>query len=246
MKAMILAAGLGTRLKPFTDNNPKALLPVGGKPMLQRVAEKLIHAGVTDIVVNVHHHPEKMKEFISSLHYPGVSFHISDETRLLLDTGGGLKNAEGFLKGNRPFFLYNSDVLCDIDLNAMLDFHLKNKALATLAVTNRESSRYFLWDGQQLEGWENAKTGEKILLSQKTGKTLKRKAFSGIHVINPHIFELMEGKKRFSINEVYLKLAKTHRINCFEHEETMWADLGTPEKLARAETLIRTHPKRFH
>jgi len=246
MKAMILAAGLGTRLKPFTDENPKALLPVGGKPMLQRVAEKLIHAGVTYIVVNIHHHPEKMKKFISGLRYPGVTFYISDETQQLLDTGGGVKKAEKFLKGEQPFFVYNSDVLCDIDLKALSDFHLKSKALATLAVTSRESSRYFLWDDNRLSGWENTKTGEKILLSSTGEKPLKRMAFSGIHVLSPSIFEPMEGKKRFSINQVYLRLAQTHLINCFEHDEKFWADLGTPEKLARAETLIRTQPKRFH
>ncbi len=164
MKAMIFAAGLGTRLAPFTSHAPKALVPLGGKPMLQRVAEKLIDAGATTIVVNVHHYADQVADFLKGLNRPGVKFIISDESNLLLDTGGGLKKAAHLLGGVGPVILHNADVLSDIKLGAMMRQHLSSGAIATLAVSRRTSTRYFLWDGSgRLNGWENRTTGERIL-----------------------------------------------------------------------------------
>ncbi len=275
MKAMILAAGLGTRLKPYTDTRPKALMQVGGKTMLQRVSEKLISSGVTDIVINIHHHEQQMRSFIDSMKYPGVRFHISDETALLLDTGGGIKKAWSLLRGDHPFIVYNIDILCDIDLNKMLEAHKRLGALATLAVSDRTATRYFLWKNSLLCGWENASTGETIMCNtpishdepqaqdgiKGSGKhtdenshsqsashqspqnilqglhiqtDIERKAFSGIHVIEPAIIELMKETGVFSIKDVYLRLASTHPIAYFQHDHHTWIDIGTPERLHHA------------
>jgi N-acetyl-alpha-D-muramate 1-phosphate uridylyltransferase len=246
MKAMIFAAGLGTRLEPFTRHAPKALIPVGGKPMLQRVAEKLAGAGVTTIVINVHHHPEKIREFIGGLNMPGIRFIISDETGLLLDTGGGLKKASSLLAGSEAVFLYNADVLCDIDLRQMLHHHLSKRAMATLAVSDRSSSRYFLWDENgQLGGWRNDGTGESILCEGRPDHSLQALAFSGVHIINPELTGLIREAGVFSINDVYLRLAAIHPVIYFRHDERYWADIGTPEKLQRAREMFEKNPERF-
>ncbi len=275
---MILAAGLGTRLRPYTNTTPKALLTVGEKTMLQIVSEKLIDAGVSDIVVNVHHHAEQMKSAIHNLQHPGIRFHISDETDLLLDTGGGIKKARHLLDGNQAFLVYNIDILCDIDLKMMLTTHTNSGALATLAVSNREASRYFLWKQGLLYGWQHTETGETILCHKKGvveenmhsrhqkdntksrpgspsdehpatindeeqpetiqyqhyEATFVKKAFSGIHILEPAIFDLIDETGVFSIKDVYLRLAGNHPITCFEHDHKTWIDIGTPEKLARA------------
>ena len=242
MKAMILAAGLGTRLRPYTNTTPKALIKVGAKTMLQRVAEKLIDAGASDIVVNIHHHAAQMKSFINKLKYPGVRFHISDETDLLLDTGGAIKKARHLLDGNQAFFVYNIDILCDIDLKMMLKVHTNSGPLATLAVSGRDASRYFLWKEGLLCGWQQVDTGETVLC-HKNGLIsggMEKKAFSGIHILEPAIFNLMDEIGVFSIKDVYLRLASNHPIACFEHDHHAWIDIGTPEKLAHARKYFDT------
>jgi N-acetyl-alpha-D-muramate 1-phosphate uridylyltransferase len=255
MKAMILAAGLGTRLRPVTDTTPKALVRVGGKPMLQIVAERLIAAGVTEIIVNVHHHAGQMYSYIDSLTYPGITFHISDERDRLLDTGGGLLHARSWLDGSQDFFLYNIDILSAINLSRLYQAHADHLPLATLAVSDRPTSRYLLWDGDELAGWENTETGAQIFCRPgpdlptkrnahaSISKThpFRRKAFTGIAVISPAIFDLMEERGAFSIKDVYLRLAKEWPIRCFEHECQSWFDIGTPEKLAHA----RRHFRQF-
>lgn len=203
--------------------------------MLQIVAEKLIQAGVSEIVVNVHHHADQIKAFIGSMRYPGVRFHISDETSLLLDTGGGIKQARSWLDGREPFFVYNIDILSAIDLSELYRAHLAGKALATLAVSDRPTTRFFLWDGDELAGWEHAGTGERIVCREKQSH---RKAFTGIAVISPAIFDLMPGERVFSIKDVYLRLAGHRPIRCYCHEHTSWHDIGTPEKLARARRYV--------
>lgn len=244
MKAMIFAAGLGTRLKPLTDQLPKALIPVSGKPMLQWVIEKLIKAGVDICVINVHHHASQIKSFISKLSYPGVQFHISDESQQLMDTGGGLVKAASLLEGG-PFFVYNADVLCDIDLKAMLEMHRKHRPLATLAVSERPSTRQFLWHEGLLAGWENSSTGETVRCSGFDDKDLKKLAFSGIHVVEPLFFSLVGDEGPFPVTEAYLKLASSYAIRCFEHDSRYWADAGTPEKLEKAEALLASYPGKF-
>jgi len=234
-KAMIFAAGLGTRLQPHTNDKPKALVEVNGKPMLLHVAEKLMTAGVKHIVVNVHHHADQLRKFIETCHFPSVRFQISDETDKLLDTGGGLKKAASMLDGDQPFLVYNVDVLCDIDLKALCDHHHKQQALATLAVSNRQASRYFLWDHQRLAGWENARYNERIWVKSTPPAKFLKRAFSGIQVMSPAIFPKMTETGSFPIRDVSLRLAATHHITCFEHKPEGWLDVGTPEKLAKAQ-----------
>jgi len=261
MKAMLFAAGLGTRLRPYTASLPKALIELGGRTILQIIAERLIQAGVTDIVVNVHHFAGMMKESIDRLHYPGVRFFVSDETGQLLDTGGGLRQAQRWLDGEQPFFLHNADVLSGIDLKRLHEKHQAANALVTLAVSSRPSTRYFLWDGDELAGWENTVTGETVLCrkaqshptkrqpgnKREKGKkditetpmgALQRRAYSGIAVISPEIFGLMTETGVFSIRDVYLRLAERWPVRCFEHEHDTWFDIGTPGKLERARRFI--------
>ncbi len=238
MKAMIFAAGVGSRLKPLTDKTPKALIPVKGKPMLLWVAEKPMHAGVNEIVVNVHHHADMMVAFVEKLNYPGVRFFISDERTELLDTGGGLVNAKQYLFGDQPFIVHNVDVFSDVNLTDMLAFHRKEQALATLAVSKRTTSRYFLWYENRLAGWKNVKTGESLINPGYEDKPLQELAFSGIHIIDPRFFSLVDRSGPFSITKTYLELAQAQRIIAYRHDPARWADIGTPEKLKRAEEML--------
>lgn len=244
MKALILAAGLGTRLRPFTDTMPKALARVGGKTVLEIIAEKLIAAGVTDIVVNVHHLAPLMKNFIAGLHYPGVGFHISDETDCLLDTGGGILKARPLLEGDEPFWVYNADILADINLKGMHATHLLSGALATLAVSRRNATRVFLWENDLLAGWENLISGEKILCQPgRQPHDMEQKAFSGIHLLSPDIFSLLTETGAFSIKDVYLRLAADLPVGCYTHEPEVWMETGTPESLERARRAYGGHDK---
>lgn len=237
---MILAAGLGTRLRPLTDTTPKALMEVDGRPILQIVAERLIGAGVTDIVVNVHHHASLMRQAIRAMARRGVRFHISDESDGLLDTGGGLLHARALLDGDAPFFVYNIDILSGIRLDELYAAHLRSDALATLAVSDRPTNRFFLWDGELLAGWENTDTRELVLCRPAADHPkgnphpFRRKAFSGIAVINPQIFELIEERGAFSIKDMYLRLACQWPVRCYAHDHRSWFDIGTPEKLEHA------------
>ncbi|HSV76860.1 MAG TPA: sugar phosphate nucleotidyltransferase [Bacteroidales bacterium] len=245
MKAMIFAAGLGTRMHPVSEHTPKALVAPAGKPMLQLVAEKLIKAGATHIIVNTHHHSEKVRNFVNRLHYPGVNFSISDESDLLLDTGGGLLKAKELLDGNDPIILHNVDILSDVDLAAMLQFHQKNEPLVTLAVSNRAAGRVFLWDGLQLAGWENTKTGQKILCKTSKETILRPIAFSGIHIVSPKIFSLITETGVFSLTPLYLRLGQNQKIIAFEHNPEKWIDIGTPEKMQAARLLLEQFPGVF-
>jgi MurNAc alpha-1-phosphate uridylyltransferase len=245
MKAMILAAGLGTRLKPFTDRRPKALAVVNGKTLLQRNIEYLAGFGIKEVIVNVHHFANQVKKFISKNNGFGSSITISDESDIILETGGGLKKAEWFFADSQlPFVVINVDVLTDMDLGEMIDHHEKLQPLATLAVTSRKTSRYFLFDEiPNLCGWKNEKTGEQKII-REAGIYLE-KAFSGIHVISPKIFQLINAstlrsgaKDKFSMVEVYLELAKTRAITAFDHSNTKFVDVGKPESLAKAEGLF--------
>ena len=244
IKAMIFAAGIGSRLRPLTNHLPKALVLLGGKSLLQHTIEKLIKASVSEIVINIHHFPDIMRQAIEKLDYPEVKFHISDETTELLDTGGGLLKAADLLRGDAPFIAHNVDVISDIDLRQMYNYHLQSKALATLATSNRKTARYFLWDDRQLCGWQNLETGQKISCfnPQATPTPL---AFSGIHIVSPEIFDLIEENGKFSINQVYLRLASTQKIIAYNHNPNYWMDVGTIEKLERANTILHNNPGKF-
>ena len=233
MKAMIFAAGLGTRLQPLTDHIPKALVEVNGKSLLERVIERLKSTGVDHFVINVHHLSSQVIDFIERKDYFKTCIDISDESGQLLDTGGGLKKAACFLQGNEPFIVHNVDVLSDIDLNNMFEFHQKSGALATLAVRDRDSSRKLLFDGSgDLTGWKNDNTHETIQI--RPSHPSIELAFSGIHIISPGIFDLMKEEGVFSIIDVYLRLARSHQIKAFRHDDSMWLDVGSPEKLKKA------------
>jgi N-acetyl-alpha-D-muramate 1-phosphate uridylyltransferase len=246
MKAMILAAGLGTRLKPFTDSHPKALAAVNGKSLLQRNIEYLAGFGIKDVIVNVHHFADQVKKYIKKNNGFGSNIIISDESDAILETGGGLKKAEWFFTdSNIPFVVLNVDVLTDMDIAEMIDEHNKLQPLATLAVTSRKTSRYFLFDEMlHLCGWKNEKTMEQKI--SRESSIYIEKAFSGIHVISPEIFPLMKKTalpagpgNKFSMVDVYLELSITHPVTAFDHSNSKFVDVGTTGSIAKAEELFQ-------
>jgi NDP-sugar pyrophosphorylase family protein len=239
MKAMILAAGFGTRLKPFTDAHPKALATVNDKTILQRNIEYLSSFGIKKIVINVHHFANQITEFIRKNNGFGSEISFSDETDEVLETGGGIKKASSFFKEeDEPFVVMNVDILTDMNLEKMIVQHKKEKPLATLAVTSRKTSRYFLFDElDHLVGWENVKTGEQKM-SRQTNKYWQ-KAFSGIHIISPEIFDLIKMQGKFSMVDVYLELAKTNDITAFDHNNSKFIDVGKPESILKAEGIFK-------
>ena len=237
MKAMILAAGLGTRLKPFTDAHPKALATINGKSLLQRNIEYLASFGITDVVVNVHHFPDQITDTIKNNNGFGSNVIISDEKDEVLETGGGLVNARNFLDDSGAFVLMNVDVLTDLDMGKMAEQHVASKSLATLAVSNRKTNRYFLFDElETLCGWKNNKTGEQKI--RRESEKYIPKAFSGIHIISPSIFPLIKRKGKFSMVDVYLDLCKTQTITGFDHSMSKFIDVGKPESIAIAEEIF--------
>jgi NDP-sugar pyrophosphorylase family protein len=238
MKAMILAAGLGTRLKPFTDKHPKALAIVNGKTILQRNIEYLAQFEIKDVIVNVHHFAGQITDLIEKNKGFGSQITFSDETNEVLETGGGIKKASWFFGDGEPFVVMNVDVLTDLDLSKMIGFHTKQNPLATLAVTSRATSRYFLFDElNHLSGWINKTTGEKKISRQ--ANNYYEKAFSGIHIISPRIFGLIESTGRFSIVDEYLKLSKSHTITAFDHSDTKFIDVGKPESVLKAAEMFK-------
>ena len=237
MQAMIFAAGLGTRFKPWTDKHPKALALVNGKSLLQRNIEYLQQYGITDVVVNVHHFAEQLIDTIKDNKGWGSRITISDERDEVLETGGGLKKASPFLSSEN-IIIINADILTDMDLNAMSDYHHREQPLATLAVTNRNTSRYFLFDkNNTMCGWRNIKTGEEKI-SRKTDK-YDPKAFSGIHIISNKLLPLLTQEGKFGIVDVYLELSKTHIIKSFDHSGSRFVDVGKQESVEIAERLFK-------
>lgn len=241
MKAMIFAAGLGTRLRPITNSRPKALVEIDGKPLLQIAIEKLKRFGYDEVIVNIHHFGEQIIDFLKANHNFDIHIEISDERDLLLDTGGGLKKAAWFFDDGQPFLVHNVDILSGIDFNMLRDAHLKSGALATLAVQNRPTSRSLLLNPENcLAGWRNNLTGE-LKLSCESAEGLTPTAFSGIHMVSPGIFPLIEEKGVFSIIDVYLRLARKYNISTFNHDQSFWMDLGRIEHLQDIEEKIKSH-----
>lgn len=238
MKAMILAAGLGTRLRPLTNDRPKALVEVGGKTLLEITLARLREFGVQEVIINVHHFADMVVDYLKANGNFGMRIEISREEELL-DTGGGLKKAGWFFLedspgGDGPFVLHNVDVISTIDLNRMVAFHREHWALATLAVQERETSRYLLFDEQgRLCGRRAAGDAEPEAGRRSAGA--RALAFSGVHVISPRIFSLMTEIGAFSIIATYLRLAALgEKIEAFRADEYYWRDLGRPENLAHA------------
>jgi len=245
MKAMIFAAGLGTRFKPWTDKHPKALALVNGKSLLQRNIEYLQQYGITDVVVNVHHFAHQIIEAVKKNKGWGSNIIISDESNEVLETGGGLVKARPLLESNEPFITLNVDILTDLDLSDLITFHKNKKALISFGITSRKTSRYLLFDeDNRLCGWRNTKTGEEKgphLTSPGRGgtKPLKEMAYSCVVVFQPEVFDLIKQQGKFSLTETYLDLAKDHLILGYNHSGDKLIDVGKPESVAVAEKLFK-------
>jgi NDP-sugar pyrophosphorylase family protein len=233
---MLFAAGLGTRLKPFTDSHPKALAPVNGKPLLQRNIEYMKSYGIEDFIINTHHFAEQIVEFLDAHDNFNARITLSYEPGEPLETGGGLKKAAWFFKGDqKPFLVMNADILTNLDLGAIVHYHETHKPLATLAVTHRKSTRNFLFDdAMRLCGWTNLQTGEKRM-SRPYTDDLQPLAFTTVHVIDPAIFPLITQEGKFSIIDTYLDLARDHDIRGYLHDQDIVVDVGRPESIAEAE-----------
>ncbi|HXX44541.1 MAG TPA: nucleotidyltransferase family protein [Candidatus Acidoferrales bacterium] len=237
MKAMVLAAGLGTRLRPLTDDRPKALVEVGGRAMLEITLSRLRDFGICEVVVNAHHFADKIVEYLKAHDNLGMRIEISREQDLL-DTGGGLKKAAHFFQGNstteEPFILHNVDVISTIDFRAMMRTHAEKKALATLAVRERKTSRHLLFDENlQLCGRRSGTDGHEEIV--RLAKQTQPLAFCGIHLISPRIFSLMTEEGAFSIITTYLRLAAAgEKITAFRADHYYWRDLGKPDDLRQA------------
>lgn len=245
MKAMIFAAGLGTRLKPLTDTMPKALVPVAGVPMLEHVILKLKLAGFTELVINIHHFGEQIIEFLRSKEQFGLTIHLSDERDCLLDTGGGILKARTFFEADRtPFLVHNADILSDVDLAALYQTHIHGDSIATLLASARQTSRYLLFDAaDQLRGWVNKETQQVKPAGFNYDEGLHRAyAFSGIHVLSPEIYTVMdEGswQGKFSIMDFYLSVCSRVKVSGHLTDQLQLMDIGKPETLLQAETFIR-------
>ena len=238
---MIFAAGLGSRLKPLTDNMPKALVPVAGKPMLEHVILKLKEAGFDQIVINIHHLGQQIIDFLQANNNFGVKIYISDERDYLLDTGGGIKKAALFLQGDEPFLVHNVDILSNVDLKLLYQQHVNNNALATLLVSQRQTSRYLLFNQEnKLCGWRNHATGEvKSFYPYFDPQQYTEYAFGGIHVMSPKILDWMEEwTGKFSIIQFYLSICARTDIHAFPLSNLRLLDIGKPETLAEAERFL--------
>lgn len=237
MKALIFAAGKGTRLKPFTDHHPKALAVVNGIPLLERNIKYLQGFGINDFVINIYHFGEQISEFLKKNSNFGSNIELSDEKDELLETGGGLLFARKFLDHGEDFLIMNADILTDLDLNSFITFHQEKKDFATLAVSDRTSSRKLLFNEDMiLKGWLNVQSGEQRLAEFNKG--FKPLAFSGIHCINPEIFTKIKRKGNFSIMEEYLDLMSYESIHGYEHSAEI-IDVGKPESIAQAEQIFK-------
>ncbi len=260
MKAMIFAAGMGTRLKPITDTIPKALVPVCSQPLLKHLIDKLKDAGYTSVVINVHHFAEKIREYVAQNNNFGIEISFSDESDLLRETGGGIKHAAALLNDGEPFLVHNVDILSNLNLEAFYEAHLAESIsidtpLATILVSERETARYFLFDAQNnLVGWMNKLSGEvkspygelrrepsenfdweKFLKEN----SLKKYAFAGTHIMSSEIFRLMEDwPERFPIVDFYLKMADKYIIKGYVKNDLEMVDVGKLDSLEQAEKFL--------
>lgn len=235
-RAMLFAAGLGTRLKPFTDHHPKALAPVNGKPLLQRNVEYLLQAGIRDIIVNVHHFAEQIADFLQAHAGFGARITLSEEQPVPLETGGGLLKAAWFFEeAGGPFVVMNADILTDLNLSAMYLSHQAHRPMATLAVTRRKSSRVLLFDAEmRLSGWQHLSSGE-TRIARLEASALQPFAFSGVHIIEPALLRLIRQTGIFSIIDSYLDLASEQEIRGYLHEGDKVVDVGRPASILEAE-----------
>ncbi|MDE6317707.1 MAG: nucleotidyltransferase family protein [Muribaculaceae bacterium] len=245
MKAIVFAAGLGTRLKPFTLEHPKALVEVNGKPMLQRVVERLRDAGVSSIVVNVHHFASQITDFLHANSFFGCDIAVSDESDLLLDTGGGIAKAAPLLAGDEPFIAYNADILSDFDIGEMIEAHRNSDADVTLLTSGRSSSRRIYFDTTgRLRGWQNLNSGESRPDGFIPDDTMHAASFNGVHIISPKVLPLLTARTEsdpvFSIMPFYLGNIDHLIIRSYRPTGSyQWYDIGRNETLADARSSFR-------
>lgn len=236
-KALIFAAGKGTRLKPFTDSHPKALALVNDVPLLERNIKYLQSFGVKEFVINVHHFGEQIVEFLEKNNHFGAKIDISDEKHELLETGGGLLFAQKYLENEENFLIMNADILTDLNIHELVKFHETHLPLATLAVSDRNSSRKLFFNSEMvLKGWMNKNSGETKMA--EFNSDFKELAFSGIHCINSSIFDKIKRRGKFSIMEEYLDLMFDNEILGFQHEARL-IDVGRPESVIEAEKYFK-------
>ncbi len=239
MKAMILAAGLGTRMGELTRNKPKALFPVNGVPMLELVIERLKKQGIKKFLVNVHHFGDEVIAYIEKNDRFGVDIQISDERDELLDTGGAIRKAKEFFRGNEPVLIHNVDVLSNLNLNDLIRHHQKTNTLVTLVVRKRKSGRALLFDDEmQLTGWADLKNKIFKWVSGPV-ENFETFAYSGIYLANPDFAEKLPFTGRFSIIDAWLEMAKTERIVGWSDTSSVWFDMGTAEKIRAAEEYLK-------
>lgn len=237
MKAMIFSAGLGTRFKPWTDKHPKALALVNGKSLLQRNIEYLQQYGITDVIVNAHHFAGQIIQAVEENNGWGSRVTISDETSGVLETGGGLLKAKELFTPGEKFITCNVDILTDLDLGKLVAFHEKNNPLISFGITDRKTSRNFLFDeASRLCGWVNQQSGEKRLAVEKSG--LIPMAYSCVVVFEYDVFKLNPFTGKFSLTELYLELARQHTILGYDHSGDRWVDVGKQASVAVAESLF--------
>ncbi|MBK7097443.1 MAG: NTP transferase domain-containing protein [Sphingobacteriales bacterium] len=237
MQAMIFCAGLGTRFKPWTDNHPKALAMINGKSLLQRNVEYLQTFGITDVIVNVHHFAGQIIEAIEKNKGWGSNIIISDETDVVLETGGGLLKAQSLFNPREKFITLNADVLTDLNLHRLLEYHDEEKPVATIAVGNRITTRNLLFDkNYRLCGWRNNATGEEKISVPMSNYVAK--SYDCVAVFEYDIFDLIYFDEKFSLIDVYLDVARSHTILGYTHENDRWLDVGRPESVVIAEAMF--------
>lgn len=237
MQAMIFCAGLGTRFKPWTDKHPKALAVINGKSLLQRNVEYLQQYGITDVIINVHHFAEQIIEAVEKNNGWGSNIIISDETEAVLETGGGLLKAKHLIKPAEKFITLNADILTDLNIVDLLEYHNRHKPMISFAVSDRKTSRNLLFDAAgRLSGWRNNTTGEEKIAVPV--KNLTPKAYDCVVVFEYGIFNNINFEGKFSLIDLYLDVAKTHTILGYNHSGDKWLDVGKPESVAIAENMF--------
>lgn len=246
MQAFLLAAGLGSRLKPLTNTMPKALVPIAGRPLLDHTIEKLETSGVSKIIINIHHFAEQIKKHIDTHKY-NAEILLSDESENLLETGGGLKFAEQLFNKEEPILIHNVDIISNANLKKLYELGKENAAV--LLVSERETQRYLLFDNNnKLVGWTNIATGEiKSPYKNLNIEKCKRYAFSGIHTFSPTLFQyMMNFPNKFSIIDFYLNICDKIKIHAFHQENLNLIDVGKCDTLAKAETIFKNNNQSLH
>ena len=239
MRALILAAGQGTRLRPLTDHIPKPLVMFKGTPLLEIIIKRLLNAGMEKIIVNVHHMADQVVEFLRSREYYQNRVLVSDETDRIMDTGGGVLKASELLNNGEPFLVHNVDVYTNLDIPKLIHSHQSDNALITIAVKKRATSRSLLFDNNnRLTGWQHNQTGEKKIIRDYSGDLIDY-GNSCVYIFNPEFFGLVQTRDPVSLTDIYLALAKDHKINGYVHNQDYWYNLGLYDAFLKAEDDVK-------